>query len=80
MKRILIIILQLNKLHKTKFSKVFVICWDLMLDCKNKNNVKAYCLEGNNFGSAWKHKTVDKKVVKIYKKKAIKFYKKMNLM
>ena len=69
------IIKQLNNLHKLKFSKVFVICWDLMLDCKEKNNVKAYCLEGNNFGSAWKHKTVDKKTVAIYKKKAIEFYK-----
>ena len=79
-KQLTSIITKLNSLHKKKFNKVFVICWDIMLDCKNKNNVKAYCLEGNNFGSAWKHKTVNKKVVKIYKKKAIKFYKKMNLM
>ena len=39
-KQLTSIIIKLNSLHRKKFNKVFVICWDIMLDCKNKNNVK----------------------------------------
>ena len=74
-KELISIIKKLNNLHKLNFSKVFSIGWDIMIDCKNKNNIKAYCLEGNYKPCVWKYNTVDEKIVKMYKQKAIKFYK-----
>ena len=38
---------KLNKFHKNKYPQIFVISWDLMLDCEITESVTAYCLEGN---------------------------------
>ena len=43
---------QLSHLHKTKFDYIFVIGWDIMINCEN-NTIKAYCLEGNLLPVCW---------------------------
>tara|TARA_B110000208_G_scaffold142940_1_gene172427 strand:- start:465 stop:854 length:390 start_codon:yes stop_codon:yes gene_type:complete len=41
------IIKKLLYLHKHIFKNIFSIGWDIMFDCSNKYNLKAYVLEGN---------------------------------
>ncbi len=74
------IIFKLSKLHKNEFSNIFVIGWDIMLNCNNKNNVKAYCLEGNNIAGVWMSNNVDDNIVNKYKEEAIKFWKNNKLL
>lgn len=47
------ICLKLNKFHKEKFSDLFVIGWDVMINCEKNKTLKAYCLEGNICPVCW---------------------------
>jgi hypothetical protein len=44
---------KLNKLHKKSFSDLFVVGWDVMINCEQNNTLKAYCLEGNISPVCW---------------------------
>tara|TARA_B100000686_G_scaffold332216_1_gene396719 strand:- start:134 stop:1099 length:966 start_codon:yes stop_codon:yes gene_type:complete len=41
------IINKLNNFHKNRYPQIFVLSWDLMLDCEIIESVTAFCLEGN---------------------------------
>ena len=67
---------QLSKIHKDKFSVVFSIGWDIMLNCERGDKIKAYCLEGNLIHSTWFYpENVDEKLRRDYIKEAEKFLK-----
>jgi len=62
---------KLTKLHTDKYPFVFSIGWDIMLDCKNKNNVKSYCLEGNICHGSWESNYKSYEIIK----ESIDYYK-----
>ena len=51
LREIKILLNKLKIIHKKYFNSIFHIAWDIMINCKNKNNIKYYILEGNILGS-----------------------------
>ena len=68
----------LSYMHKAKFSNIFSIGWDIMLDCSN-NVSKAYCLEGNIRNSTWRINEKDQALISSYKNKLLIFLKKNHI-
>ena len=71
----------LSLIHRKKFPQILAIGWDIMIDCKHKQNIKVYCLEGNICNSVWFHPDYDSpEIINKFKKITYDFYrKKLNI-
>ena len=68
-------ITKLQNLHKNRYNNILSIGWDVMFNCKNKNNLNCYCLEGNICAGIWNPETEDIDTINNYKNIANNFYK-----